>query len=145
MAAIRSEHETQNKSIYSQKSALDGIILELGALRVMGKEPEMISMPQSLCGTPSPDGTPVFPDADTTSILDGGLTPFNAREGEEDKKFSETLQEISSEEIIGDNDIEMGEVEEDPVREKSRKKSRDELEEGEASDASSELSDPPDD
>ncbi len=144
MAAIRSEHETQNRTIHGQKSALDGIILELGALRVVGKEPETTSVPQSLCGTPGPDGMPVLPDSDAASMPDSTFgAPFNAGEVEEDKRAS-TPQEASSEGIVGDNDIEMGEVEEDP-KEKSRKKSRDELEEGEATDASSELSDPPDD
>ena len=46
---------------------------------------------------------------------------------------------------IEDDDIEMGEVEEDP-RDKTKKKTlREEMEEGEATDASSELSEPPDD
>ena len=144
MTAIRSEHEMQNRTIHGQKSALDDIILELGALRVMGKEPETTSVPQSLRGTPGPDGTPVLPDTDAASMPDSTLgTPFNAREVEEDKRVS-TPQEAYSEGVVGDNDIEMGEVAEDP-KEKNRKKSRDELEEGEATDASSELSDPPDD
>ncbi len=42
----------------------------------------------------------------------------------------------------GSDDIEMGEVEEDP---KGKKKAREDMEEGEATDASSELSEPPDD
>ncbi|KAH0839926.1 Tho complex subunit 7-domain-containing protein [Lanmaoa asiatica] len=44
-----------------------------------------------------------------------------------------------------DDDIEMGEVAEDPKQIKTKKKVREELEEGEASDSSSALSDPPDD
>ena len=44
-----------------------------------------------------------------------------------------------------DDDIEMGEVAEDPKQIKPKKKIREELEEGEASDSSSALSDPPDD
>jgi len=138
MAAIRSEHETQNRIIQGQKSALDGIIAELGTLRFMGKETEVPSVPQSLRATPAPE------------TVDGGsadLTSVNNDEAEE-KMLQEALTDAAiSEGMIEEteeNDIEMGEVEEDP-KEKNRKKSREELEEGEATDASSELSEPPDD
>jgi len=133
MAAIRAEHDTQNRTIQGQKSALDGIIAELSSLRFMGKETETMSTSQSRRETPALD-------AELTSL------PTNT-DGEEDDKMPESITETApSEGMIEeiDNDIEMGEVEEDP-KDKNKKKSREELEEGEATDASSELSDPPDD
>jgi len=147
MAAIRAEHETQNRTIQTQKSALDGIISDLSSLRFLGKEPEAASVPQSPRTSPAPEGTPLL-DADsvipesTSAALD---------ETDDEKMISEPgSQKASSEGLVSEgateeNDIEMGEVEEDP-REKSKKKLREEeLEEGEATDASSELSEPPDD
>ncbi|KIM46316.1 hypothetical protein M413DRAFT_441404 [Hebeloma cylindrosporum] len=133
VAAIRAEHDTQNRTIQGQKSALDGIIAELSSLRFMGKETETTSISQSRRETP-------VLDAEVISL------PTNT-DGEEDEKMPDSLTETApSEGMIEeiDNDIEMGEVEEEP-KDKSKKKSREELEEGEATDASSELSDPPDD
>lgn len=130
MAAIRAEHDTQNRTIQGQKSALDGIIAELSSLRFMGKETETMSTSQSRRETP---------------VLD--VEVISLPDGEEDDKMPESIAETApSEGMIEeiDNDIEMGEVEEDP-KDKNKKKSREELEEGEATDASSELSDPPDD
>lgn len=146
MAAIRTEHDTQNKTIQCQKSALDSIVTELGSLRFMGKEPETTSIPQSLHGTPALESTLALPENDAVSVPDSSFTSGNVDEVEEDKKnFREATSEgLVSEGGIEDNDIEMGEVEEDP-KGKSKRKQREELEEGEASDASSALSDPPDD
>lgn len=146
MAAIRAEHETQNRTIQGQKSALDGIISDLSSLRVMGKEPEVSSVPQSPRDTPALEGTPT-PEGDTTTSANLNVTP---EEAEVDKMVSESSSQkassegLASEGAIEENDIEMGEVEEDP-REKVKKKAREDLEEGEATDASSELSEPPDD
>ncbi|KAF8192462.1 Tho complex subunit 7-domain-containing protein [Pholiota molesta] len=145
MAAIRAEHDTQNRTIQGHKSALDTIISDLSSLRFMGKEPETTptpSNPQSLRATPAPE-----PDVESS------LTSFSAEEVEEDKDdglLPETVSEsqtVMSEGMIEEeDDIEMGEVEEDP-RDKNKKKSQreEEMEEGEATDASSELSEPPDD
>ena len=145
MAAIRTEHETQNRLIQNQKSSLDGIIADLGSLRVFGKEQEAETpISQSLRGTPAPDGPPAFPDADVASIPDSSFNSnANAEEGGDDKKTSSecTSEGLVSEDAV-DDDIEMGEVEEDP-KEKNKKKLREELEEGEATDASSELSELP--
>jgi THO complex subunit 7 len=148
MAAIRTEHETQNRLIQNQKSALDNIIADLSSLRVFGKEPEAATtpLPHSLRGTPGPDGTPALPDADVASVPDSSFdSNSNAEEGGEDKRPPRegTSEGLVSEGAVED-DIEMGEVEEDP-REKNKKKLREHLEEGEATDASSELSEPPDD
>jgi THO complex subunit 7 len=146
MAAISTEHETQNRTIQGQKNALDGIISDLGTLRFMGKDKDVTA---SLGG--SPRMTPV-PD-DNDDVVDGAETSGTGKtgqteeieEGEEDKGLPEfALQSLSTEGPTED-DIEMGEVEEGPKDLKGKKKMREELEEGEASDSSSALSDPPDD
>lgn len=139
MAAIRSEHDTQNRTIQRQKTALDGIIAELGSLRFMGKEPDSASVPQSARATPALEVA-------ETPAIESRLPSVIADETDEDKLVPDSATENAPSEgmIEEENDIEMGEVEEDP-KEKNRKKSREELEEGEATDASSELSEPPDD
>lgn len=140
MAAIRSEHETQNKIIQGQKSALDGIIADLGSLRFLGKDRDATSEIPSVRASPVPEETMDVIE----SALETGLAATNRiqveekEEGEEDKMLPTT-------EDVGEDDIEMGEVEE-PRNDKGKKKFREEeLEEGEASDTSSALSDPPDD
>jgi THO complex subunit 7 len=142
MAAIRSEHDTQNKIIQGQKSALDGIISDLGNLRFLGKDRDATSEVPSTPGTPAPeeimDITESIPD--TTSVAPGSVRAVEREEGEEERSLSGP----SVAEGLGEDDIEMGEVEE-PKNDKGKKKLREELEEGEASDTSSALSDPPDD
>ncbi|KAK0206388.1 Tho complex subunit 7-domain-containing protein [Desarmillaria ectypa] len=134
MMAIRSEHDTQNRTIQSQKSALDTIISDLGALRSLGKD--TADIPASLLGsprqTPALDGSGIEDVAETrttTPIMK--MEDSEKEEGEADKVVSQ--------------DIEMGEVEEEDKNTKNKKKTREDMEEGEATDASSELSDPPDD
>ncbi|RDB22750.1 THO complex subunit 7 [Hypsizygus marmoreus] len=150
MAAIRSEHDNQNRIIQGQKSALDGIISELGSLRFMGKDKDIASVVPSPRSTPPPEG-----DTADTNMKEDLAEPApmvveappteEKEEGEEDKQPSEPTPPPAAEDPIG-NDIEMGEVEEDnPKNGKFKRKVREELEEGEASDTSSALSDPPDD
>ncbi|KAF4619737.1 hypothetical protein D9613_005159 [Agrocybe pediades] len=137
MLAIHAEHETQSRIIQGQKAALDSIVSELGTLRFLGKEPEVLSVPHSLRATPA---------LETVDGASADLTSVNNDETEEKLPLESLTDAAVSEGMIeenDENDIEMGEVEEDP-KEKSRKK-REELEEGEATDASSELSEPPDD
>jgi THO complex subunit 7 len=141
MAAIRSEHDTQNKIIQGQKSALDGIISDLGSLRFLGKDRDTASELTSARATPAPEEVMDI----TESAPDAGLVAADIvqveekEEGEEDKVLSGPAVEE-----LGEDDIEMGEVEE-PKNDKGKKKYREELEEGEASDTSSALSDLPDD
>ncbi|KIJ20300.1 hypothetical protein PAXINDRAFT_7549 [Paxillus involutus ATCC 200175] len=66
-------------------------------------------------------------------------TPLSAQREPHSRKEPTPFHQVE------DDDIEMGEVAEDPKQIKVRKKAREELEEGEASDSSSALSDPPDD
>ncbi|KJA29929.1 hypothetical protein HYPSUDRAFT_31969 [Hypholoma sublateritium FD-334 SS-4] len=147
MAAIRAEHDTQNRTIQGHKTALDTIVADLNTLKFMGKEPETSSVPQSVRTTPAPDSEPQPRSGESS------LTSINTEEAEEEKEermvIETTISEgetVMSEGMIEEeDDIEMGEVEEDP-RDKSKKKTlREEMEEGEATDASSELSEPPDD
>ncbi|KAF9058058.1 Tho complex subunit 7-domain-containing protein [Panaeolus papilionaceus] len=140
IAAIRAEHETQNRFIHSQKSALDNIVSELTSLRFMGKEAESTSHPQT------PMESPALELPDVTSVADSARTPA-PDDVDDDKAMTDVPGTQTTEEPGEDPDIEMGEVEEDPKEKiSSKKKSREEeLEEGEATDASSELSEPPDD
>lgn len=141
IAAIRSEHDTQNKIIQGQKSALDGIISDLGSLRFLGKDRDATSDLPSARATPAPEETMdiVESNPDAGLVATDVVQVEEKEEGEEDKPLSgPTVEEVD------EDDIEMGEVEE-PKNDKGKKKLREELEEGEASDTSSALSDPPDD
>lgn len=185
MAAIRSEHEHQTRTIMSQKAALDGVIVNLNALRSMGKQdPTDISRPS----TPPPeirapdedvdmdgsasmrtreetgelpednskeprdnDREPIGASLSASASLNPGARPFVPTRS---RTSTPALQSTSSpapapSSPAEDDDIEMGELAEDPKELKEmkvRKKPREEeLEEGEASDMSSELSEPPED
>ncbi|KAJ7507975.1 Tho complex subunit 7-domain-containing protein [Mycena galericulata] len=142
MAAIRAEHDTQNHTIHAQKTALDAIVAGLGSLRFMGKDREAAtSSDQSPEDTPAPETAGEV----TTEVAESGTTvpdkmDVEVEEGEEGVHDSAVPGEEAEE-----DDIEMGEVEEPELKNKGKKKREEELEEGEASDASSLLSDPPDD
>ncbi|KAJ8523540.1 hypothetical protein ONZ45_g117 [Pleurotus djamor] len=149
MAAIRSEHSTQDRLIRNQKSALDGIIANLGSLRFIGKETESGSAP----AVTTPRITPMPEDSREGTENPGTATPRDTpMDIKEEKEEGETLSDDRSNRVFSEpvensggengNDIEMGEVEENTPRGKARR-IREDLEEGEASDESSELSDPP--
>lgn len=170
MVAIRSEHDTQNRRVHAQKMALDGVISDLGAVNMMGKDKDTTSSRLA-----SPMATPALESEEFDASMDNGGRSYNGEDspveleesGEVEKEIgtdedSEAvllstssslnatappfmpLQSLSTREDLED-DIEMGEVAEDP-KVKGKKKIRDEeLEEGEASDSSSALSDPPSD
>ncbi|KIJ70107.1 hypothetical protein HYDPIDRAFT_121535 [Hydnomerulius pinastri MD-312] len=184
MAAIHAEHETQERIIRGQKSALDGIVMDLSSLRLLGKDKESTaSRLASPAPTPAPDSTDAGDDARGVSQIDddkpgegieSGEVAEEKEDGEDDEsidvplslKLNTSVKEApsrlsgtplsSQREMasrkgvpllvqVDDDDIEMGEVAEDPKQTKVKKKAREELEEGEASDSSSALSDPPDD
>ncbi|EAU84668.2 hypothetical protein CC1G_00187 [Coprinopsis cinerea okayama7 len=141
MAAIRAEHDTQDRTLHSQKAALDDIVTDLTNLRFIGKDKDATSIPTS------PEDAPVdLPETGPEPTSESQSTPDN----EKDNRSEATALDVSTsdkvpEEGAVEDDIEMGEVEEEP-RDKTKKKPREEeLEEGEASDQSSELSEPPDD
>ncbi|KAG6869322.1 hypothetical protein C0993_000075 [Termitomyces sp. T159_Od127] len=142
MAAIRTEHEIHNQTLFDQKASLDSIITQLDYLRFMGKDKDEGSVGTSRVPTPAPDsaGADVIEDSPEAAPIPTEITQNEREEGEHGKGTPESTEASG----IGadEDDIEMGEVEEDP---KPKKKIREELEEGEASDASSALSEPPDD
>ncbi len=145
MAAIRAEHEHQNKAIQDQKAALDRIIGELGSLRFLGKERDSTSIVPTPRNTPAPDGHNM--EMEDGSERATSAIPRNMGEGEEQEEGEADKQSeapTGTELNEAREDIEMGEVEEDP-KDKSKRRYREELEEGEASDTSSALSEPPDD
>jgi THO complex subunit 7 len=145
MAAIRAEHDTQNRTIQAQKAALDAIVTDLGSLRFLGKDREAAASSDL-----SPRDTPGPEAGDATTAPAEGETAvpekMEVEEGEEEILL-ESIVPAEEEEV--EDDIEMGEVEEEPKNSLKGKKKRDEeLEEGEASepsDDSSVLSEPPDD
>jgi len=180
MSTIRAEHETQSRIVHSQKTALAGIISELAALRLMGKQdPTDVSRTASPTPEilPEGDGEDVemegsvsartreesgelkeereegenerdsddIPLANTLSAAARPFVPLRSRTSTPAVQSSQadTPAPIPSVRISDEDDIEMGELAEEP---KIKKKAREEeLEEGEASDMSSELSEPPDD
>jgi THO complex subunit 7 len=151
MAAIRAEQETQSRAMQTQKLSLEAIIADLKTLRFAGKDKEeKDDETSSARATPLPDGTDdsvaglsAGPLARATSSF-GAQSERMSMKGNDDDDASPRNTDGSKE-----DDIEMGEVEEEDEepRDKSpKKKARDEeLEEGEASDFGSDLSDPPDD
>ncbi|GLB33959.1 putative tho complex subunit 7 [Lyophyllum shimeji] len=146
MAAIRAEQEHQSRTLYDQKSSLDTIIKQLDYLRFMGKDTDAVSAAASPSATPAPEQEA----ADVPEeVVETAPTPMDVahtegkEEGEEDNAPPESAPSTAPEAV--EDDIEMGEVEEDPKNGKPKKKLREDLEEGEASDTSSALSEPPDD
>jgi THO complex subunit 7 len=129
MTTINVEHETQTQLLKAQKASLDSVITELASLRFVGKEREgSTSSVPSPRASPGPEGVPESIDAD---LVPDPLTD-SPRSGDEGS--GRDLSEL---------DIEMGEVDEGIKEVKGKKKAREEMEEGEATDGSSEISEPP--
>ena len=194
MAAIRAEHENQNRTLQAQKDALDTVIQDINTLRLMGKQDATED------ATPAPETQPAEEDVEmdgSASVLTreesgelkeeppslarhpsgaSGKTAEDGQESEEDVPLAKTVlnptarsfvpsttmsrtntpmmpatrstPSIPTAKIPDEDDIEMGEIgEEEPkdLRAVSRKIREEEMEEGEATDESSELSEPPDD
>ena len=165
ITAIRTEHDAQNRIIQAQKSSLINIISDLGSLRLMGKEadtpregtpvptgevdiPPSSPLPereegeegestdeQPLSASLNPKANPFVPSGSSVPTLKSihgrknGSTPTTAASSRAGSK------------AVDDDDVEMGELAEEP----RGKKNREELEEGEASDISSVLSELPED
>lgn len=214
MQAIRAEHETQDRMIHARKSALDGIVGDLGLLRLLGKDSEVSQAPSPMPDVEltSADGAEISSGKDgegkdgngsaesgeageendgregsaapsSTASLNPTAKPFAPRTdsplrnaaalalrrsntngmstlGDSDtpaastpasagsspsptskSKLKRTVDSTKEDGEEDEDDVEMGEVSEKEAR--GRKK-REDLEEGEASDGSSELSEPPD-
>lgn len=135
MATIRAEHETQNRMILAQKAALDSIIRNLEALRSLGRDRETTASadsdmsPRDTPGPEAADPATSVPESDATAPPD-----MEVEEGEEESGSDP----VPPGEEAGDDDIEMGEVEE--PKNKGKKRREEELEEGEASDEASDES-----
>ncbi|KAF9452424.1 hypothetical protein P691DRAFT_794858 [Macrolepiota fuliginosa MF-IS2] len=150
IAAIRSENETQEKTIQGHKSALDGIVTELAALRFFGRDKDTVSEAPSTRATPVPDASGLGAEAPTDGSTRANSvmpTPSISKEDVEGEKIMDS-ELLNAAESNPDDDIEMGELEEDPKEKEAAVKKKpiaEELEEGETFDGSSELSEPPDD
>ena len=158
MVAIRSEHDTQNRRIQAQKVALDGVINDLGSVNSMRKDKDAApsDMASPMPPVPDSDGLDIALEQGVEDSVVGAeeTEEVDKEDGEESSPLpvSRPLSVAAKPFVPGEfhkndpaDDIEMGEVEEE-YKVKGKKKVRDEeLEEGEASDSSSALSDPPDD
>jgi len=153
MAAIRADQEAQGRHLQTQRASLVSIISDLGSLRLMAKDTEA---EPSHPGTPDPDVATSEADASRSSLAVVAANEESDREEGEAEEIEKHQEDGSAPPSIiihdppsnSDDDIEMGELaeEREPVRGKKKLRlRREELEEGEASDESSELSDPPDD
>ncbi|TFY52953.1 hypothetical protein EVG20_g10331 [Dentipellis fragilis] len=172
MAAIRADHDAQARLIETQKASLGTIISELGAIRLLGKETDADAepSPESPTASASPrDGSPAVPaedekeegeegeedldhpssdDIPLSATLNPNAKPFSPRISASPRllRSSSGRASSSAKPEEASDDIEMGEVAEDPKDNRGKRKARlEELEEGEASDMSSELSELPDD
>jgi len=124
----------------------------LGALNLLGKDKSRHSSPAL---TPAPESEPdaaadkASDEAGLTSGMDE-LGEIEDKENGEEKDIDSSLGS-SKPSVLGsslsdaEDDIEMGEVAEVYTIKAKKKVREEELEEGEASDTSSALSDPPDD
>ena len=138
---------------------MDTIISDIGSLRLLGKDPDLLQSE-----TPAEDSQDV-PDDETFSegpSLNPAAKPFTpsrlstpnpiasvAQRQLQSKISSDLSYSLVSSPLLvptkDDDDIEMGELAEEPGEVKPQKKKvREELEEGEASDGSSTLSVDPD-
>ncbi|KAF9645354.1 hypothetical protein BDM02DRAFT_3189801 [Thelephora ganbajun] len=159
IAAILSEHETQTRLVQAQKTALDTIINDISSLRLLGKDPDLpqgdtsgedsqdLPDDEKFTEDPSlnPAAKPFTPSRFSTPIA---ITSIAQRQLQSKGIPSGVSSPLVSSPILvptkDDDDIEMGELAEEPGEVKSPKKVREELEEGEASDGSSPLSAVPD-
>ena len=153
IAAILSEHETQTRLVQAQKTALDTIINDISSLRLLGKDPDLPQedtpgedsqyLPDDEKSTEEPSlnpaAKPFTPSRFSTpsaipSVAQRQLQPKGVSSGVSSPLLSSPVP-VSTKD---DDDIEMGELAEEPGEVKSpKKKAREELEEGEASDGSS--------
>lgn len=160
IAAILSEHETQTRLVQTQRTALDTIINDISSLRLLGKDPDLLQAdtpgedPQDLPDDEkfseepvlNPTAKPFTPSRFSASTT---ITSVAQRQLQSKTVSSGISSPLASSPILApakdDDDIEMGELAEEPGEVKSpKRKAREDLEEGEASDGSSSLSAVPD-
>ncbi|KAF8605369.1 hypothetical protein BDV93DRAFT_521690 [Ceratobasidium sp. AG-I] len=152
LSTIRAAREDHNENLAARRAVLDTLVTQIQSLRLMGKpqdggEPAVVSGSTPGPGEPHPAGHPLNPTARPfVPLHSAGNTPTpgpgtplpvvtNKPEGDDDIEMGEVAEEA-----------EAGEVEDEDKWGKAPKskarKPDEEMEEGEASDASSELSDP---
>lgn len=174
MTEIQAEHDTQTRLVQAQKTSLATVIADLNSLRLMGKESDASRLASPAPGsaddaameaTNSDDpmtGKPEREEGEEGEASMGGAiikelnpsaAPFtpSGSSGQLGNPTPRTPgKAVATPSYVGspanlEDDIEMGEVSEGPKDGKGKRKVREELEEGEASDLSSELSELPDD
>lgn len=159
IAAILAEHETQARLVHTQKSALDAIIDDISSLRLLGKDPDLLQ-PENIGedaqdlddekyaeeSNLNPTAKPFTPSRFSTPIPVISVAQRQLQSKAISSEVSSPL--VSSPPSVltkDDDDIEMGELAEEPGEVKSpKKKMREDLEEGEASDGSGPSSPIPD-
>ncbi|KZT29352.1 hypothetical protein NEOLEDRAFT_1153890 [Neolentinus lepideus HHB14362 ss-1] len=173
MAEIQVEHDKQTRLVQAQKASLAAVISDINTLRLMGKEPNTsrtasptpdtmdesvletaTSQDDEMSGKPEREEgenvessieSPLNPAAKSFAPSRTG-TPLVTPAQRMLSKAMASSSDAPSPMPTSEDDIEMGEVAEEPKDvNKGKRKVREELEEGEASDSSSELSELPDD
>ena len=82
MAAIRAEHENQNRTLQAQKAALDAVINDIGLLRLMGKQDAAEE------STPAPETQPADEDVE----MDGASSVRTREESGELREENENTR-----------------------------------------------------
>ncbi len=119
-------------------------------MRFLGRDKDAVSEALSEPATPAPDVSDgLIPEAHTdgSTRANSAVPPPSDKENPEEEKNSTEPESLKATEVNPDDDIEMGELEEDPKEKEAavKKPMVEELEEGETFEGSSELSEPPDD
>ncbi|THG96367.1 hypothetical protein EW026_g5459 [Hermanssonia centrifuga] len=154
MHAIHAEHEDQTRVLHAQQTALGVVISNIQDLRLMGKQD--VEVPEaSRTNSPAPDtqgGEPADVEMETDTREETGEIEDNKEEGEnsrdsdDDVPLSKKHLNPSAKSFLPHSSSSPQLEAEEPIEKLIKKKIREEeLEEGEASDMSSELSEPPDD
>ncbi|KAH9943161.1 Tho complex subunit 7-domain-containing protein [Epithele typhae] len=169
MIAIRAEHENQNRLLQAQKAALDTVVQSVSELRLLGKDvaEDETPAPEAQPGDEDVemDGTGSVRTREESGELKEEPGPFQHADGkmlvdghdsEDDVPLAKTILNPAARTPaqLTDYEQEQGEIEHGEIEEqgeiediKAKRKAREDLEEGEASDESSlsDLSEMPDD
>lgn len=154
LSTIRAAREDHNENLAARRAVLDTLVTQIQSLRLMGKpqdggDPAVVSGSTPVPGESYPAGHPLNPTARPfVPLRSAGNTPTPG-------PGTPLPLPVAASKSEGDDDIEMGEVaeeaeageveDEDKWGKAPKPKARkpdEEMEEGEASDASSELSEP---
>ncbi|KAI0035673.1 Tho complex subunit 7-domain-containing protein, partial [Vararia minispora EC-137] len=146
MTAIRTDYDVQKRALNEQRSAFKSVVANLGLLQLTGRVP----VEASRSGTPvAGAGDQDVPPSSPLPPLDDEREEGEEGESSDDAPLSATLNphvpSPTPTRPEADDDIEMGELTEPrpSPRDGRGKKRAEDLEEGEASDVSSDLTDLP--